>query len=469
MQLAAHVSRAITLTEWLDPSIRNEQDPDDRDVELDLYNPQNPNQPPYTDAFIARFRAAQIARSERIDGWVKDKLAALKRAERTNEEFGFVVHGTMADPRWMDLSIDANDRKGPNWCFMGEPKIVNMMPAGLARYCSLRAWLSQWSYRESRADGPKCAADISVPVLVVENSADDACTPSHAARIFAGVAHDDKEFHVVKGATHVLYRATRQDGRSGGAGRRVAAQEETSGLSSMNVAVNAAPARRELPRPDGAISFLEWDGGAGKPPLHFAHANGFNGGTYRRLLGPLANEFHIRAWDARGHGSTTLPADPATHRNWYVYRDDLIAMAEDFVRATGRKVILAGHSLGGAASVISCDGAPGLVRGLVLIDPVMTPPMFRYMVTSVSGSLTARPDRCRVAEVPERRTARSSQAATVAVETAVSAARSPSAPGRANFSKTISKAARASAKTVRPNFSARPHGRPRISAPIATT
>ena len=149
----------------------------------------------------------------------------------------------------------------------------------------------------------------------------------------------------------------------------------------MNVAVNAAPARRELPRPDGAISFLEWDGGAGKPPLHFAHANGFNGGTYRRLLGPLANEFHIRAWDARGHGSTTLPADPATHRNWYVYRDDLIAMAEDFVRATGRKVILAGHSLGGAASVMAAAERPDLVRGLVLIDPVMTPPMFRYMMT----------------------------------------------------------------------------------------
>ena len=202
LQLAAHVSRAITLTEWLDPSIRNEQDPDDRDIELDLYNPQNPNQPPYTDAFVQRFRAAQIARSERIDGWVKDKLASMKRAGRAHEEFCFVVHGTMADPRWMDLSVDPNDRKGPNWCFMGEPRIVNMMPAGLARYCSLRAWLSQWSYRESRADGPKCAGDISVPVLVIENSADDACTPSHAARIFAGVAHDDKEFHIVKGATH---------------------------------------------------------------------------------------------------------------------------------------------------------------------------------------------------------------------------------------------------------------------------
>lgn len=202
LQLAAHVSRAITLTEWLDPSIRNELDPEDRDIELDLYDPRNPNRPAYSEAFLARFRAAQIARSEKIDNWVKEELARLKRAGRVNEERCFVVHGTMADPRWLDPAVDANDRKGPNWCYMGEPRLVNMMPAGLARYCSLRGWLSQWSYRESRADGPKCAGDISVPVLVVENSADDACTPSHAARILAGVRHGDKEFHVVKGATH---------------------------------------------------------------------------------------------------------------------------------------------------------------------------------------------------------------------------------------------------------------------------
>jgi alpha-beta hydrolase superfamily lysophospholipase len=35
-----------------------------------------------------------------------------------------------------------------------------------------------------------------------EAGADDGCTPSHAARIHAGVQHDDKELHVVKGATH---------------------------------------------------------------------------------------------------------------------------------------------------------------------------------------------------------------------------------------------------------------------------
>lgn len=202
LQLAAHVSRAIILTEWLDASIIDESDLSNRDVELNLYDPANPNQPSYSDAYVDRYRAAQVARSKRIDDFVWNKLDELKNAGLPNEEFGFVVHGTMADPRWLDLNVDPNDRKGPNWCFMGDPKTVNMMPAGLARFCSLRAWLSQWSIEHSRAKGPECAGDVTVPILVIENSADDGCTPSHAKRLLAGVQHDDKEFHVIDGATH---------------------------------------------------------------------------------------------------------------------------------------------------------------------------------------------------------------------------------------------------------------------------
>src|SRR3546814_391944 len=91
MLIAAHVSRATTLTESLDASIIDESDPDQRDRELDLYDPRNPNQPPYSAAFLARYRAAQVARNRRITAWVKDKLAALRAAGRAHEEFAFVV------------------------------------------------------------------------------------------------------------------------------------------------------------------------------------------------------------------------------------------------------------------------------------------------------------------------------------------------------------------------------------------
>src|SRR3546814_20939767 len=42
MLIAAHVSRATTLTASLDDSIIDESDPDQRDRELDLHDPRNP-------------------------------------------------------------------------------------------------------------------------------------------------------------------------------------------------------------------------------------------------------------------------------------------------------------------------------------------------------------------------------------------------------------------------------------------
>lgn len=143
---------------------------------------------------------------------------------------------------------------------------------------------------------------------------------------------------------------------------------------------DVTPVRRELALDDGAISFLEWKDAAGGPALHFAHANGFNAMTYRRLLGPLAGRFHIRAWDARGHGLSTLPADPSTHRNWYLFRDDLIRMTENFVAEAGGPILLGGHSMGGATSLMVAAERPDLVRGLVLVDPVMVPRRARLIM-----------------------------------------------------------------------------------------
>jgi len=201
MLLAAHVSRHGTMTEWLDASILDESDPTKRDSELDLYDPRNPNQPPYETEFLARYRQAQVDRNRRITAWVKGKLAELKAAGRPNDEFAFVVHGTMADPRWLDPTVDPNDR-APGTCYLGDPQTVNMSAVGLARFCTLRSWLSQWSYDDARADGVACARDIEIPALVVGNLADDACTPSHTRRLYEALGHPDKELHQIAGATH---------------------------------------------------------------------------------------------------------------------------------------------------------------------------------------------------------------------------------------------------------------------------
>lgn len=204
MLLAAHVSRAHTLTEWIDASILDELNPSMKDPELDLYNPDNPNQPPYSEEFVQTYRDAQIARNRKITAWVKNKLAELKTNDRENDEFGFVVHGTMADPRWLDPNIDPNDRQA-RWCYLGDPEVVNNGPVGLARFCTLRSWLSQWSYDDSNADGLKCAKAITIPALVISNSADDACTPSHSQRLYDAIGHDNKVKHEIQGASHYYF------------------------------------------------------------------------------------------------------------------------------------------------------------------------------------------------------------------------------------------------------------------------
>jgi len=205
--LAAHLSRNLTLTEWMDPSIEDESRPFERNPAWNLYAPDGPK-PPYSAEFVAEFRQRQIARNRRITKWVKEQLAELKAKGLENHERCFTVQGTMADPRWVDPAVDPNDRQ-PNHCMLGDPFVVNDGPVGLARFTTLRSWLSQWSYDDSNADGLKCAARISCPMLVIENSADDACTPSHAQRLFDAVGSTDKALVHIEGADH--YYAERPD------------------------------------------------------------------------------------------------------------------------------------------------------------------------------------------------------------------------------------------------------------------
>lgn len=198
---SAHAGRALHLAEVIDPSVLDEADPDKRDVELDIYDPRNPNRPPYAPEYIARYRAAQLARIRRITSWVKETLAELKRRNTGELERGFVVHRTWADLRFLDPAIDPNDRK-PGGLLMGNPETVNSGPIGLARFCTLRSWLSQWSLDDSRADGFACAARIAAPLLVIEGSADDGVPQPDARRIYEAAGSKDKTMHVIRGATH---------------------------------------------------------------------------------------------------------------------------------------------------------------------------------------------------------------------------------------------------------------------------
>ena len=206
--LAAHLSRNLTLTEWMDASIEDESRPFDRNPKWNLYAADGPK-PPYSADFLAEYRARQIARNRRITAWVQDELAGLKAQGLEQHERCFTVQGTMADPRWLDPLVDPNDRQ-QNHCMLGDPFVVNDGPVGLARFTTLRSWLSQWSYDLSNGDGLKCAARIASPMLVIENSADDACTPSHAARLMAAADKCQIDHHVIAGANHYYFGQPQQ-------------------------------------------------------------------------------------------------------------------------------------------------------------------------------------------------------------------------------------------------------------------
>jgi dienelactone hydrolase len=196
---AAHLSRAVMLADWIDPSVRSEDDPDDRDPELDLYHPRN--RPPYSKEFLARFRAAQLARIRRRTAWVKETLARLRKEGGKEMERGFVTHRTLAEPRFLDGAIDPNDRTVGS-CYLGDPETVNSGPIGMARFSTLRAWLSQWSIDDTNAHGDRCAARVSVPLLAIENTADDAVPQPHTALIHGAARSADKTFKALNGATH---------------------------------------------------------------------------------------------------------------------------------------------------------------------------------------------------------------------------------------------------------------------------
>lgn len=107
----------------------------------------------------------------------------------------------MADPRFLDTSIDPNGRK-PLWSYLGHPETVNSGPVGLARFSTLRSWLSQWSIDDARADSLRCGPSISVPFLAIECGADDAVPQPHTALVHAAIGSRDKTMHCVEGANH---------------------------------------------------------------------------------------------------------------------------------------------------------------------------------------------------------------------------------------------------------------------------
>jgi pimeloyl-ACP methyl ester carboxylesterase len=170
---AAHEGRSKLLLDWIDPSLTDERDVMSVDPSLDLYDPLH--NVPYAEDFLRRFKTAQRARRDRIEAWVIERLGRLRSTPGAPRDQVFTIYRTHADPRCVDLSLDANDREpGSVW---GEARFVNYSANAMGRVTSLTAFLSQWSSR-SQADGPGNLSKTSVPALLMTYTADQSTFPS---------------------------------------------------------------------------------------------------------------------------------------------------------------------------------------------------------------------------------------------------------------------------------------------------
>ncbi len=200
--LNAHPARARLSAEWLDPAITYEHQPFERNAELDMYNPLNG--PPYSEEWLGRYRAAQLARNRRISDWALAQLSALTSGSHRPQgldDFAFVVQGTMADPRFLDPLLDPSDRAVGTTPW-GVPEVANYLPAGISRTCTVRSWINQWSLDHTLGDSLRWLPEVTCPLAIISPTADPLVHPHMGQQMFEAAARAPKQLFEARLANH---------------------------------------------------------------------------------------------------------------------------------------------------------------------------------------------------------------------------------------------------------------------------
>jgi alpha-beta hydrolase superfamily lysophospholipase len=230
--LAAHPGEGVFMLHTIDASVTDESDPFSRDPSLDMYDPANgwkpwPNPSAYDRDWLTRYRQAQRERVARIDAMANAALAEgaeyraqAKAAERGTAEWNQLrrraVHGrylvtyrTLADPAYLDLTIEPDDRPLGTVFAFPDPLDANYGVGGLARVMTARGWLSTWSGLSSHAAMAETMPKVTMPTLVVHPTGDTEIRLSEARAIYDAAGAADKEYVEILGAPHYLHGSRR--------------------------------------------------------------------------------------------------------------------------------------------------------------------------------------------------------------------------------------------------------------------
>ncbi|HUC33243.1 MAG TPA: hypothetical protein VMS14_07550 [Ilumatobacteraceae bacterium] len=227
--MAAHPGEGVFMLQVIDPSVADEHDPFSTVPELDMYNPDNgwrpwPEPCTYDPEWVRRYRAAQIQRVARIDAVAKASIAdatdageRLRGIDRTSDAAGWrelrrrtvftqylTIYRTLADPAYLDLSIDPDERPMGSLFAFPDPFDANYGRAGLSRVMTARGWLSTWSGLSSHAKLADTMPQVAVPTILVHPTADTEIRVWQAKEIVDAAGAADTTYVEMKGAPHYL-------------------------------------------------------------------------------------------------------------------------------------------------------------------------------------------------------------------------------------------------------------------------
>ena len=107
--------------------------------------------------------------------------------------------------------------------------------------------------------------------------------------------------------------------------------------------------------------YLDWGNPSG-PPLLMLHATGLCASTWLPIARELAKQFHVMAFDQRGHGDSD-PSDCGY--NFHLVGEDLAATVDALALSD---LYIVGHSAGGLATIIADSLSPGRIYRAVLVE-----------------------------------------------------------------------------------------------------